>query len=149
MDSRAQGAMSSLTDTALTEVPPQRSNVSDILKDLLFKLPLELRDLVYSFCFEQGCYKLFQDGMQFNVHLGRTGGGPFNMRLPDWLPTCKEVLEEAMTQFSRDVVCAYVSVALNEQVPNTNLLQLRRLKDVRVECPVQVDTFTGYVFGNH
>jgi hypothetical protein len=53
------------------------------------------------------------------------------------------MLGEAMLQFQRDAVCTYVSLAIRQPILQTNLLQLHRLKDVRVPYELYVDSFTG------
>jgi hypothetical protein len=122
---------------------PKHPDVSDSPEGALFKLPLELRDLVYSLSFEQGCYQLFQHGMRFDVHLGRTRGSTTRLKLPRWLLTCKQLLGEAMSQFYRDVGHANAWLVTDAPDLNIGLLQVHRLKDIRARYVVQVYTCTG------
>jgi hypothetical protein len=140
MENCVQESISSPADPVSTEVPPQRSSVPNISKDLLFKLPLELRDMMYSLCFDRGVYTIRQHGMHFDVRLDdRLQYLIVDHELPQWLPTCKQLLGEAMSQFQRDATYTYASMRIGVPILDTGLLQLHRLKDVRVQYALHVD----------
>ena len=94
-----------------------------------FSLPRELRDTIYALCFAHGNYSFASHGLQIILRMHLPGVDPPRACLEPWLLTNKQLLQEAMQQFYRDVQSAHATRAyrLRKRSKGEKVLQLERL----------------------
>ncbi len=74
-----------------------------------FDLSRELRDWIYFLAFEPGAHAFVEGGLRFTLSF-RKPDADTPHALPPWLFTNKQILEEGLEQYYREVVCTDINL---------------------------------------
>lgn len=103
-----------------------------------FKLPRELRDIIYSFAWFESIYQFPRQDLDFYVSLcdPRIRKG-WVVGLPNWLRTCRLLQKEGMDYFYKSAVGAHMKL-LSYPERSSVRLDFSRLRNVHVALKVAI-----------